>query len=173
MLSIFNTFKTSSPSIPPIVYSYIQKKYWKVIMFTFTGQRSIPSIIYMLPLFCLLTIGFKYLHKSYKQNTREKPTFIFKFLDILRLKNMKYTEEFFIPHYLLLLLLSVIGFAMMHFNSVSRLLAGYPFLYIALTNVVLSIKDNGSQRWKKFLIFWMTGFNLFVACCAVNYYMPF
>jgi hypothetical protein len=155
------------------VYSYIQKRYWNVILMTFTGQRSIPSLVYLLPLYSLFFLAYKFLYKNYHQNTKATSSFLLKFLDILRMKPMEHIEEFMIPHHLLLFLLSGIGLAMIHFNSVSRLLSGYPLMYIVLTVAVCSIEEGNKKMWKAWMLFWMIGFQLIVSCFAVNFYMPF
>jgi hypothetical protein len=130
-------------------------------------------LIYLLPLFSLLTLSYKHLYKSYKLNTHAKTWFPLKFLDILHIKWIQNVEDFMIPHHLLLLFLSVLGFGMMHFNSVSRLLSGYPLLFLILSFSILEIQETGSKIWKSYLIFWMSGFSLIVATFAVNFYMPF
>ena len=78
-----------------------------------------------------------------------------------------------IPHHLLLVFLTVLGLGMMHFNSVSRLLSGYPLLFLVLGLGVLRVREMKGTVWKGYLVFWMTGFSVVVATFAVNFYMPF
>ena len=137
--------------------------------FDFSGQRSPPSLLYLLPLLFFVYKLYTSLKREFALNMSSKTSFVFSFLQILRLGDISHLEDILIPHHLLFWILLAIGIVMMHFNSVTRLLSGYPFFYLFVAQSLTQVK---SVKQRKFVTYWMTGFALLVSCCAVNFYMP-
>jgi phosphatidylinositol glycan class V len=144
----------------PSVYNFVQKKYWDVEFLSAIEGRRLANLVFILPIFALLFF--------YGAEKLRLGSFRDRMFNILRLQRVKDLEDFLVPSFYLFLILLLIGLTVMHYNSFTRLLAGYPLFYIFLAELYLSSGD----RARKALRFWMGPFQIFVTVFAVNNYLP-
>ena len=144
----------------PSVYNFVQKKYWDVEFLSAIEGRRLANLVFILPIFSILFF--------YGAEKLRLGSFRNRMFNILRLRRVQDLEDFLVPSFYLFLILLVIGLTVMHYNSFTRLLAGYPLFYIFLAELYLSSGD----RAKKALRFWMGPFQIFVTVFAVNNYLP-
>lgn len=144
----------------PIIYGYLQKKYWDVEFLSFIEGRRLVNIVYCTPILAFIYFAFK--NWIFKYDLGSKMT------NVMRLKKVENFEDFLIPHVYLLLVLLFVGMTTMHFNSFNRLLAGYPFYYLFLAMTYINLKEKGRTLMR----FWLLPFQVVVIVFAVNNYVP-
>lgn len=143
------------------IYSYIQKKYWGVYFLSFERERNIFFLFLLTP---VLFMYFSLLRKNFlKKKINMK-----KFLNIIFLKKNKDSLDFDIPSYILLLVLFILGFCMIHFNTITRFISAYPFFYIFIAELYI----NSNQLIKKMIRIWAFGYGIFVSGFSVLIYYP-
>jgi phosphatidylinositol glycan class V len=144
----------------PLVYNFIQKKYWDVEFMSAIEGRRLINFFYVLPIFAILLV--------YGAEKLRLGSFKSRMFNLFRLNKVKDLEDFLVPSFYLFLILILFGMTVMHYNSFTRLLAGYPLFYIFLAELYLS---SGSVM-QKILRFWVGPFQIFVTVFAVNNYLP-
>ncbi len=105
-------------------YSYIQKNYWGINILVFKDERQPLMGLLLIP---ILTMFFNLMYSKYKLH---KSKFFKKIFNIVLLKKNQDSDDYLLPSYVLFIALLIIGVFMIHFNTITRLISGYPFYYI-------------------------------------------
>ena len=144
------------------IYVYIQKKYWGVYFLSFKNERNIFFILLLTP---VIFIFFSLFKKNFLDNKKKN---LKKFLNIFLLKKNKDYNDFNIPSYILLMALFILGFCLIHFNTITRFISAYPFFYI----FIAEFYNKSSEIVRRFIRFWIFSYGIFISGAVVLVYYP-
>lgn len=116
------------------------------------------NTIYILPIFIFIAFYF------------ETKTFSIKKHSTINYSVIKCTllNYFWLPSLILFIILLSIGLTVMHFNSITRILGGYPFFFVFLEELY----QKAGTFTKKVIRLWIVLFQVLVIVTAVNNYIP-
>ena len=123
---------------PPLIYPYVQRKYWDVGLFRYWTVQQIPNFVISIPVFALLVYGIHLIlaNRSFKQ-----------------LSSMQASQAKLIPHAIYTGIFTMLVLFNSHVQIILRLSTSIPLLYWAAAWLLIQ-KSWLAKVWISWSMIW-------------------